>query len=218
MRLPRRDRSRLDRRQICSLSPEFREPSREPDARLGRSAIERTSRRSRRGSRVRRRRTGRRAIARRSRRLRRRRVRSDILTRREKLRPPRSLFGGSGTREPIATRAHPRVRLETPHRGHVSSRAAPRFVRRFVASPWSAETVSPSRRRRVPDASPPTPRRFPYALRETRSSRSIVTVSKPEKKQNLRRKLPRAVHGREGLRLQGLLLPPRDPPVHVPGR
>jgi cyclophilin family peptidyl-prolyl cis-trans isomerase len=93
------------------------------------------------------------------------------LTRREKLRPPRSLFGGSGTREPIATRAHPRVRLETPHRGHVSSRAAPRFV----AKTWSAATVSPSRRRRVPDASPPTPRRF---LR--RSSRNpIVAVHRP---------------------------------------
>ena len=30
--------------------------------------------------------------------------------------------------------------------------------------------------------------------------------------------LPGAVHGREGLRLQGLLLPPRDSEVHVPGR
>ena len=30
--------------------------------------------------------------------------------------------------------------------------------------------------------------------------------------------LPRVVHGREGLRLQGLLLPPRDSEVHVPGR
>ena len=30
--------------------------------------------------------------------------------------------------------------------------------------------------------------------------------------------LPRSVHGREGLRLQGLGFPPRHHPVHVPGR
>jgi cyclophilin family peptidyl-prolyl cis-trans isomerase len=44
-------------------------------------------------------------------------------------------------------------------------------VRRFVASPWSAATISPSRRRRVADASPPTPRRF---LR--RSSRNPIVA------------------------------------------
>ena len=31
------------------------------------------------------------------------------------------------------------------------------------------------------------------------------------------RELPRAVHGREGLRLQGLHVPPRHPRLHVPG-
>ena len=30
--------------------------------------------------------------------------------------------------------------------------------------------------------------------------------------------LPSAVHGRARVRVQGLLLPPRDPAVHVPGR
>ena len=31
------------------------------------------------------------------------------------------------------------------------------------------------------------------------------------------RKLPRLMYGREGLRLQGLVVPPRDSEVHVPG-
>ena len=55
----------------------------------------------------------------------------------------RSLFGGSGSREPIATRARPRVRLETRRRGQVSPFALGRGRRAVRSSSSSSRpTVS----------------------------------------------------------------------------
>ncbi len=108
----------------------------------------------------------------------------------------------------------------------VSFSTSPRMARRLAASSWSFGRTSfprqlvrawscrllTKRECLLASTSSPPPLFFLYPTRACLMNRLALFVWPSSS-----RELPRPVHWREGLWLQGLPFPPCHPPVHVPG-